>query len=115
MPPSPSHCLLSIFAVRVSALGAPLGGWKHWSATMQCNDRCWTQPASALAAAMIFLTGCGTVGFEAGTGACPPVVEYSRAEQAQAAEEIAALPNGALIIGWLSDYALLRDQTRACR
>jgi len=64
---------------------------------------------------MTFLTGCGAVDSEAGSGACPPVVAYSLAEQTQAAEEIAALPNGALIVGWLADYALLRDQARACR
>jgi hypothetical protein len=55
------------------------------------------------------------VGSEAGSGACPPAVAYSLAEQAQVAEEIAALPNGSLIVGWLADYALLRDQVRACR
>jgi len=43
------------------------------------------------------------------------VVEYSRVEQAGVAEEVAALPEGALIVGWLADYALLRDQARACR
>jgi hypothetical protein len=42
------------------------------------------------------------------------VVEYSRAEQARVAEEVAALPEGALIVGWLADYAVLRDQTWAC-
>jgi len=47
--------------------------------------------------------------------ACPPVVVYSRAEQARVAEEVAALPEGAVVVGWLADYALLRDQARACR
>ncbi|MDP3961055.1 MAG: hypothetical protein Q8Q26_13525 [Pseudorhodobacter sp.] len=45
---------------------------------------------------------------------CPPVVNYSRAEQVRAAEDVAALPEGALIIGWLADYAVLRDQVRGC-
>ena len=45
---------------------------------------------------------------------CPPVVEYSPAEQARAAEEVAALPDGAVIVGWLADYAVLRDQVRGC-
>jgi len=31
------------------------------------------------------------------------------------AEEVAALPEGALIVGWLADYAVLRDQARACQ
>ena len=42
------------------------------------------------------------------------MVAHSRAEQARVAEEVAALPEGALILGWLADYAALRDQTRAC-
>jgi hypothetical protein len=43
------------------------------------------------------------------------VVEYSQAEQARVAEEVAALPAGALIVTWLADYAVLREQVRACR
>jgi len=54
------------------------------------------------------------VGSETAPSACPPVVAHSRAEQARVAEEVAALPEGALILGWLADYAALRDQTRAC-
>lgn len=46
--------------------------------------------------------------------ACPPVVEYSRAEQQRAANEIDTLPEGAVIVGWLSDYAVLRDQVQMC-
>jgi hypothetical protein len=36
------------------------------------------------------------------------VVAYSKAEQLRLAEEVAALPEGALIVGWLADYAVLR-------
>ena len=54
-------------------------------------------------------------GFEAGSGACPPVVAYSQADQARMADELAELPKDALTVGWLADYALLRDQVRACR
>ena len=42
------------------------------------------------------------------------MVEYSRVEQARVAEEVAALPEGAVIAEWLADYAVLRDQARAC-
>jgi hypothetical protein len=42
-------------------------------------------------------------------------VEYSRAEQAKVAEEVVALQEGTLIPEWLADYAVLRDQARACR
>jgi hypothetical protein len=42
------------------------------------------------------------------------MVEYSAADQVEAAEEVGALPEGAVIVRMLSDYAVLRDQTRAC-
>jgi hypothetical protein len=41
-------------------------------------------------------------------------VEYSRTEQSRVAEEVAALSAGALIVEWLADYAVLREQARAC-
>ncbi len=81
---------------------------------MPSTARCWTPPRAALAAATIFLTGCATAGSDAPPGACPPVVEYSPAEQIRVAEEVAALPEGALIVSWLADYSVLRDQARAC-
>ena len=81
---------------------------------MSYNARCWTRQAAALAAAMIFLNGCEGVDFDATVKPCPPVVEYSRAEQAIVAEELAQLPESSLIIGWLADYAVLRDQVRTC-
>jgi hypothetical protein len=43
------------------------------------------------------------------------VVDYSAADQDVAAAEIEALPEGAVAIRMLSDYAVLRDQARACR
>ena len=82
---------------------------------MPFNIRCWRQPHGALAAAMIFLTGCAGVSSDTVPSACPPVVEYSRAEQVRVADELAALPEGAAIAEWLADYAVLRDQARACR
>jgi hypothetical protein len=45
----------------------------------------------------------------------PPVVEYSREFQARAADEILLLPKGLAIADMLSDYAVIRDQARACR
>jgi hypothetical protein len=48
------------------------------------------------------------------TWACPTVVEYSRAERAKVAAEVVALPEGTEIAKWLADYAVLRDQVRAC-
>jgi len=42
-------------------------------------------------------------------------VEYTAADQSRAASEVEALPDSAIIIRMLSDYAVLRDQARACR
>nr|WP_247651364.1 hypothetical protein [Roseovarius autotrophicus] len=81
---------------------------------MSSTAICCLRPAAALAAVTILLTGCATAGSDAPPGACPPVVEYSRVEQTRVAEEVAALPDGALILGLLADYAVLRDQARAC-
>jgi len=58
--------------------------------------------------------GCVTLGSEGPPSACPPVVAYSDAEQARVAEEVAALPEGARIVSWLADYAVLRAQVRTC-
>lgn len=46
---------------------------------------------------------------------CPPVVEYSAAHQARAADEIDSLPESAVVVRMLNDYAVLRDQARGCR
>ena len=43
------------------------------------------------------------------------MVKYSRVEQARVAEEVAVLPEGAVIAEWLADYAVLRAQARACQ
>ena len=61
------------------------------------------------------LTGCAGVGSDSAPGVCPPVVAYSEAEQAQMAKEVAELSDGAMITEWLADYAVLREQARACR
>jgi hypothetical protein len=100
--------------VRASALGAPLGGWKHWSDIMIFSGKCWRPLPSALVTVMICLSGCGMVGFDTPLSACPPLVEYSPDEQNQLADEIAALPEGGVIVEWLMNYAVLRAQVRAC-
>jgi hypothetical protein len=43
------------------------------------------------------------------------VVEYGRAEQAQASAEVEAMPEGAVVVRLLADYAVMRAQARACR
>jgi hypothetical protein len=42
------------------------------------------------------------------------VVEYGREFQARAAEELALLPQGSALAEMLSDYAVMRNQARAC-
>jgi len=62
---------------------------------------------------MLWLSGCVMDGSNAGV-LCPPVVSYSAADQARTAAEVATLPEGAVVVRMLSDYAVLRDQARAC-
>lgn len=63
---------------------------------------------------MLSLSACAMVSSDP-PALCPPVVPYTRAEQAQVAVELAALPDGSLIADWLADYVVMRDQARACR
>ena len=81
---------------------------------MKSNARCWTPRAVALLIVMLWLTGCAMGGSDT-RSPCPPVVEYSAADQVRAAEEVGALPEGTVVVAMLSDYAVLRDQARACR
>ncbi|MCR9148150.1 MAG: hypothetical protein NXH74_13285 [Rhodobacteraceae bacterium] len=83
---------------------------------MKFSGGCWRRRLAVLAIATSLLTGCATAGFEAGgVAACPPVVEYSREFQARAAEELATLADGSAVVEMVADYAVFRDQTRACR
>jgi hypothetical protein len=63
---------------------------------------------------MLWLTGCAMDGSDI-AAPCPPVVDYTAADQARAADEVEALPEGTVIVQMLGDYAVLRDQVRACR
>ncbi len=81
---------------------------------MKSNARCWTLLATAPLIAMLWLTAYVTAGSES-KAPCPPVVEYTTADQARAADEVDALPELAVVVRMLSDYAVLRDQARACQ
>ena len=63
---------------------------------------------------MLWLSACAMGGSDA-RAPCPPVVEYSAADQTRAADEVDALADDAVIVRMLGDYAVLRDQARACR
>ena len=64
---------------------------------------------------MLSLGACAMGGSDGGVGFCPPIVEYSRAEQAQVAAEVEALSEAAVVVRMLADYAVMREQARACR
>jgi hypothetical protein len=81
---------------------------------MKPNAECLKPRLVGLAILTSLLSACATVGFESVVGVCPPVVEYSQAEQTLAAIEIEALPGDAVLIDWLADYSMLRDQARSC-
>ena len=81
---------------------------------MKSNGRCWTLPAAALLIAMLWLSACAVASSDTLT-TCPPVVDYSAADLAWAAGEVEALPEGAVLVRMLGDYAVLREQARACR
>ena len=59
--------------------------------------------------AALSLAACATVVSDA----IPPVKEYSPEVQAQAADEIEALPEGSVLPMLIADYAVLREQLRA--
>ena len=82
---------------------------------MTLNAECWRQRRAVLVIAASWLTGCAGVDFETGgPGVCPPVVAYTREFQVQAAEELAILPNGSVVVEMMGDYAVMREQARAC-
>jgi len=82
---------------------------------MKFNAGCWKRRLAVLVIVTSWLTGCATAGFETGSvAACPPVVEYSREFQARAAEELRGLSEDSAIAEMMSDYAVMRDQTRVC-
>lgn len=80
---------------------------------MKSNVRCWRPPATAALIAMLLLAGCATVGSDT-LAPCPPVVDYSQTEQESAAAEVETLSEASLVVRMLSDYAVLREQARAC-
>ncbi|SMX45786.1 hypothetical protein MAA8898_03246 [Maliponia aquimaris] len=82
---------------------------------MMSNGGCSRLRRVAPVLATIWLSGCAAGASNGGgLGVCPPVVEYSREFQARAAEELALLPEGSVIEEILSDYAVMREQARAC-
>ena len=47
---------------------------------------------------------------------CPQIIEYSKAEQTRAADELLALPpDGIVRAKFMPDYGRMRAEVRACR
>jgi hypothetical protein len=63
---------------------------------------------------MPWLTACAMGNSDRSGHVCPPVVEYTTADQGRGAAEVDMLPEAAMVVEMLSDYAVLRDQARAC-
>ncbi len=63
---------------------------------------------------MISLSACATGISDRPGQVCPSVVEYTAHDQASAAAEVEALPEEAVVVRMLSDFAVMRDQARAC-
>jgi hypothetical protein len=73
----------------------------------------WRLPLVGLAIAASLLAGCATD--RSSAASCPPVVAYPRDLLARVADELERLPADSAIERLLSDYAVLREQARACR
>jgi hypothetical protein len=63
---------------------------------------------------MLLLSGCATDGSDT-RAPCPPLVEYNATDQSRTATDIETLPEGAIMIQMMSNYAVLREQARACQ
>lgn len=81
---------------------------------MKFGAACSKLPRIGLVIVTTSLGACATGGSEPGGWACPAVPHYPADFQAQAADEIGALPTGSAIEAMLVDYAVMRSQARAC-
>ncbi len=82
---------------------------------MTPNDGCSRRRRAVHVLATIRLGGCATVSSDMrAVSTCPSAVDYSWEFQARADDELALLPHGSAIGEMLADYAVMRDQVRAC-
>lgn len=65
----------------------------------------------ALLATVIFLSACSPSPIVIG---CPPVREWTREQQKQMADELAALPPDSMLRAGYDDYGYMREKARAC-
>ena len=82
---------------------------------MTFSGKCSRRRRVVLAIAASLLGGCGMAGSDRLTSVvCPPVVGYAAEVRARAAAEVDALPAESAVADLISDYAVMRDQARAC-
>lgn len=81
---------------------------------MASNAKCRTPPAAVLLIVMLWLSA-RAADVSDSRALCPPIVDYTTTDQARAAVEVEALPESAVIVRMLGDYAVMRDQARACQ
>lgn len=107
---------IALFVLNLRRAGEHAGRLAERLSTAERNDAIQRQmlDAAALLTVTLWLTSCGVDGSDT-WALCPPVVDYTSADRDRAAEEVEALPEGAVVVAMLSDYAVLRDQARACR
>jgi hypothetical protein len=77
---------------------------------MTPNDGCSRRRRVVLVLATIWLSGCATHISDGGLWACPLVIGYSREFHAQAAKELALLPEGSAIVAIMNDFAVIRSE-----
>lgn len=76
---------------------------------MMLKHECARLSLALTLTATALLSGCATANFE-----CPIPKEYSPEVQAQAADDLEALPSDSVIGDFVADYGVLRAQSRAC-
>ncbi len=68
---------------------------------------------AALVLVTSLLTSCA--GVNSNPSACPQVRPYTKAFQNRLADELAALPEGSVLVIVVADYSQLRKEVLACR
>ncbi len=81
---------------------------------METSAGCSRLGLAGLIIVASLLNACATESSESVVGICPPVLENSASEQARVASDLEALPDDAVLINWLADYSVLREQARSC-
>lgn len=78
--------------------------------------RCTALPIIGIAIALFGLGGCANgAGSASNAAVCPPLRSYSEDFRKRAVAEMELLPDKSAVEEMLTDYAVLRQQIRACQ